>query len=178
MTGLEQAGRKLAAIMPTSRADPGTIVRRGTVTNVSREGGGVTLDVALSGGTLPGVVATVDCSGAKPGDSVLVCEYAHITYAVGILASDDQPTLGVTGSIVLHPPSSSVNQLLFTADQFRELTGREPDRATVTVCNGDFVTTGAYVLCAVFRPDNKNWYVHCQEPVGQIFRVNYTISFR
>lgn len=81
---MRDAGAELAETF-SSRGYSGPRTRYGTVT----ANNGATLDVELAGGSVSGVPMTTACTGAKPGDRVLLTVDGPLVTATGILATSD-----------------------------------------------------------------------------------------
>lgn len=81
---MRDAGAELAETF-SSRGYSGPRTRYGTVT----ANNGTTLDVALAGGTVPGVPMTTACVGARKGDRVLLTVDGPLVTVTGILATAD-----------------------------------------------------------------------------------------
>lgn len=74
-------GRDLAEAMPAP-AEAGAQVAYGTVAAAAAS----TLSVRVGGAVLPSVAMTTACSGAKPGQRVLLLGRSPLWTAVGIIA--------------------------------------------------------------------------------------------
>lgn len=81
---MRDAGAELAETFST-RGYSGPRTRYGTVT----ANNGTTLDVALAGGTVPGVPMTTACVGARKGDRVVLTVDGPLVTATGIIATAD-----------------------------------------------------------------------------------------
>lgn len=81
---MRDAGTELAETF-ANRGSSGSRTRYGTVT----ANNGATLDVELAGGSVSGVPMTTACTGAKPGDRVLLTVDGPLVTATGILATSD-----------------------------------------------------------------------------------------
>ena len=90
---MRDAGAELAETF-SSRGYSGPRTRYGTVT----ANNGTTLDVALAGGTVPGVPMTTACVGARAGDRVLLTVDGPLVTATGILATADNGPYALHGT--------------------------------------------------------------------------------
>lgn len=81
---MRDAGAELAETF-SSRGYSGPRTRYGTVV----ANNGATLDVALAGGTVPGVPMTTACVGARKGDRVLLTVDGPLVTATGVIATAD-----------------------------------------------------------------------------------------
>lgn len=61
-------------------------LRYATVTRIYESGGQILSDLTINGGTLTAVPVTSTCTGAMPGDRVIVETYAHLSTVTGVLA--------------------------------------------------------------------------------------------
>lgn len=91
---MRDAGAELAETF-SSRGYSGPRTRYGTVT----ANNGTTLDVALAGGTVPGVPMTTACVGARAGDRVLLTVDGPLVTATGILATADNGPYVLRGHV-------------------------------------------------------------------------------
>ena len=109
---MRDAGTELAETF-ANRGSSGSRTRYGTVT----ANNGATLDVELAGGSVSGVPMTTACTGAKPGDRVLLTVDGPLVTATGILATSDNgpyvdlpwtPLLGSLGNGAAYAVTSGV----------------------------------------------------------------------
>ena len=114
---MRDAGAELAETF-SSRGYSGPRTRYGTVT----ANNGTTLDVALAGGTVPGVPMTTACVGARAGDRVLLTVDGPLVTATGILATADNGPY-VKGSIYITAADVDPNGL-FPGTTWQRVEGR------------------------------------------------------
>ena len=114
---MRDAGAELAETF-SSRGYSGPRTRYGTVV----ANNGTTLDVALAGGTVPGVPMTTACCGARKGDRVLLTVDGPLVTATGVIANADNGPY-VKGSIYITAADVDPNKL-FPGTSWERVEGR------------------------------------------------------
>ncbi len=172
VTAMERAADTLSESLAAPAA-VGSLTRYGTVV----ANNGTTLDVAVAGGTMAGVLMTTACCAAVPGDRVLLDVNGPLVTATGILANaDNGPYVKFyAGTKVVKPSDNSV--LVWTNSEFKALFGvNVSDRGKYWVgfMNGDAANPTHVETAHVVN--NTNLYAVFASVTSGSFRLNYFVA--